>query len=381
MIFKNLLSFKKILLVSTSMCLLPMVSVKAQEIDVDMNLEDFVPEPEVAFNPEEEFFIENDELSEIVEDVTPEIVEDNDLLDVVDFDTAPVPEIVDVDSDDVVVIEDVTNEVVDVVAQPIVELDEVQPEAEVQGAVDPSFPKQNVPYSGTYYDSDSIGPSALGAAAGPRKVDPKYEPGSSFVVVRKSAASSSRQANIVAAQRALKLKRYSSALELYEMLYKKNPRDPQILMGLAVAQQYSGFEESAIATYEELLKKHPRHSGAMVNLMGLFEKRQPAVALQKLRKLWEQDSQNPVVAAQLGLVSAKMGDYEASSRYLGIAASLEPYNALHYYNLAIVMDQAKSHEVAIEYYQKALEVDVARNGGGAIPREQVYDRLAQLRRL
>ena len=422
MMFNRRFSFEKILLVSTSLCLLPITSAGAQEL----NIEDYAVEldvPEVIIMPESDGgLMTNDELSDVLDEVTFEdvtsdvegfttdftsdsfsdfssdvvgdVVEGIVDIEETDFDMAPVPElvvseIVDtstipmVTSDDVIVIEDVTDQVISAAPEPTATLEELQPEpvfAEEQAGNTSDRPK-NVPYSGTYYDSDSIGPSALGASAGPRKVDPLYEPGSSLVVVKKSATSASRQANIIAGQRALKLKRYSSALEIYEKLYKKNPRDAQILMGLAVAQQYSGFEESAIATYEELLKRHSGHSGAMVNLMGLLESRKPGVAVQKLRKLWDRNSQNPAVAAQLGLVSAKVGDLEASSRYLGIAASLEPQNALHYYNLAIVMDQAKSHSTAIEYYQKALEVDVAHNGGGTIPREQVYDRLAQLRRL
>ena len=247
-------------------------------------------------------------------------------------------------------------------------------------AQEPPEPVQ-IPHSGTYYDSDSIGPGDLGAAAGPRKVDPRYEPGSSFVVVRKDSSSSSRQANIVAAQRALKLGRYAAALELYEKLYKKNPKNLQVVMGLAVAQQHNGFNESAIATYEEILKRNPRHAGAMVNLMGLLERNQPQVAYNKLQKLWNKGGQNPSVAAQLGLVSAKLGRYEEASRYLGIASSLEPNNALHHYNLAIVLDQAQSPRFAIESYQKALEVDVSNKSGASLPREQIYDRLAELRRL
>ena len=268
---------------------------------------------------------------------------------------------------------------------PTVELDELvdePPEDVTQDFASQQPPEPVViPHSGTYYDSDSIGPSELGASTGPRKVDPRYEPGSSFVIVKKDASSSSRQANIVAAQRALKLGRYAAALELYEKLYKKNPKNLQVVMGLAVAQQHNGFNESAIATYEEILKISPRHTGAMVNLMGLLERNQPQVAYNKLQKLWNRDGQNPAVAAQLGLVSAKLGNYEEASRYLGIAASLEPSSAQHHYNLAIVLDQAKSPKSAIEYYQKALEIDVSSKNGGSLPRDQIYDRLAELRRL
>ena len=326
---------KKILLMSTCLCMLPVVTVSAQEVSFE-ELE------------EAEFFAESG--------------------------TSSIDEIVQVPLEPIVVAEEI-------VPEPIAQLEALQPEPEIVEAAIEEPQKKVIPHSGTYYDSSSIGPSALGAAAGPRKVDPLYEPGSVFINVQKNASASSRQASIVAAQRALKLGRNSAALELYEKLYKKNPRNTQVLMGLAVAQQRSGFVESAIATYEELLKRDSRHTGAMVNLMGILENRQPEVALKKLYKLWNKNQQNPNVAAQLGMVHAKIGNYEDANRYLGVAASLDPSNALHYYNLGIVSDQAKSHRTAIEYYQKALEVDIAHKGGGAIPREQVYDRLAQLRRL
>lgn len=245
-----------------------------------------------------------------------------------------------------------------------------------------SEPAQPVPHSGQYYDSDSIVPSSdLGGIGGPREVDPRYEPGSSFVVVRKSAGPESPQARMVAAQRALKLGRYSSALELYEQLYKKNPKNRQILMGLAVAQQHSGFRESAIATYEELLTIDPNNTDATVNMLGLLKGQYPSVTYRKLRELWENNSQNPGIAAQLGLTSASVGNIEDAIRYLGIAASLEPNNPSHYYNMAVVTDQAGAYKDAVDLYEKALELDATYGSSRAIPRSQIYDRLSHLRRL
>lgn len=248
---------------------------------------------------------------------------------------------------------------------------------------DPAEPELTpVPHSGQYFDSDTIVPrSSLRSSVGPREVDPKYEPGSSFVVVRKGAGPDSMQAKLVGAQRALKLGRYSSALELYEQLYKKSPRDKNVLMGLAVAQQHSGFTESAIATYEELLAIDPKNTNAMVNMLGLLKTQYPSVAYRKLRDLWEDNSGNPVLAAQLGLTSAAIGNAQDAIRYLGIAATLEPENASHYYNMAVVSDQAGASKDAMELYQKALEVDAAFGASRSIPREQIYDRLANLRRL
>lgn len=242
--------------------------------------------------------------------------------------------------------------------------------------------KQLVPHSGLYFDADAVVPdSVLGVNAGPREVDPKYEPGSRFVVVKKEAGSKTLKAQMVAAERALKLGRYSSALELYEQLYRKNPRSHTVLMGLAIAQQQNGFSESAIATYEELLKHEPKNTEAMVNMLGLIQKQYPAVAYRKLKNLWQKDGRNPAIAAQLGLTSAQSGNTQEALQYLGVAASLEPQNALHYYNMAVVADRAGVSKEALTWYEKALEVDVTFGNSRSIPRDQVYDRLAHLRRL
>ena len=243
----------------------------------------------------------------------------------------------------------------------------------------PGGDENKVPHSGTYYDSDDFVPTAELAA--PREVDPKYEPGSRFVVVKKGAGPNSIPAQIISAQRALSLGRYSSALEMYEQLYKRSPKNKQILMGLAVAQQQNGFSESAITTYEELLAMDPSNTDATINMLGILQTQYPSVAYRKLRELWNNNSQNPGLAAQLGLTSAAVGNAQDAIRYLGIAATLEPNNPSHYYNMAVISDRAGADKDAVDYYQKALEVDVAYGKSSSIPRDEVYDRLATLRRL
>jgi tetratricopeptide (TPR) repeat protein len=238
-----------------------------------------------------------------------------------------------------------------------------------------------IPHSGTYYDATSIGESTTGNSMAPRQVDPRYEPGSSFVVVQKTSGANSIPARITAAQRALSLGRYASALELYDQLYSENPNSKQILMGLAVAQQQSGFNESAIATYEELLKSDPKNIDAMSNMLGLIKTQYPSVAYRRLRDLWEKNSGNANIAAELGLVSSSLGQEQDALSYLGVAVSLEPNNASHYYNMAIISDRAGLNKEAIDLYQKALEVDAAYGASRTIQRDQVYDRLAHLRRL
>lgn len=183
---------------------------------------------------------------------------------------------------------------------------------------------------------------------------------------------------VVAASRALKLGRYDAARDMYEELYKLNPRDTRVLMGRAVLYQKLGETARAIATYEDLLAVAPDNAEAVVNLAGLIRKDRPAVALGKLLDLRQKYPNNAAVAAQLGVAYADSGNLQDAFRYLDRAAQMEPENPQHYFNMAIVSERARDIAGAVSFYEKALEVD-AIQGGQSLPRDVIYDRLTRLR--
>lgn len=238
-------------------------------------------------------------------------------------------------------------------------------------------------HSGQYYDSMALVPDSNlqdAGVTGPRKVDPLYEPGQRFVTVHRGASATSYESQYVAATRAIKLGRYAAGMEMFEKLYKQNHRDERVLMGLAVSQQGAGFIESAARTYEELLALDPDNADAAVNLMGIMKSQYPAVTLQNLMEMRGKFPTNPGIPAQIGLVNAEMQNYDDAIRYLEIAASMDPTNAGHIYNMAIVMDRKGNIREAIRFYQRALELDSAyADNASALPRDQIYDRLSTLR--
>lgn len=239
-------------------------------------------------------------------------------------------------------------------------------------------------HSGTYYDADALVPdSALEAsgAVGPRKVDPAYEVGQKFIVVEKSHSAGSYEAQYVAASRALKLGRYAAAMEIFEGLYSRNHKDPRVILGLAISQQGAGFKESAAHTYEDLLRVQPNNADAIINLMGLMSEQYPSVTMSKLEALRDKYPTNPGVPAQMAMVSAEMKKYDDALRYLEVAASMEPTNPSHIYNMAIINDRAGKTAKAIDLYEESLQLDSAHGGSvNALPRESIYDRLVVLRR-
>lgn len=235
--------------------------------------------------------------------------------------------------------------------------------------------------SDVYYDSLAQVPTgAMATSVGPREINPVLEPASKMIIVSKDRGESSEEALLVSANRALKLKRYDSALEMFDQLYAKNKRDARILMGRAVAQQNMGLNESAIQSYEEILKLKPDNTEALVNMMGLVRSQYPEVALRRLLDLYSQHPNNAGIAAQIGVTNAALGHFDDAMRYLGIASTLEPHNAQHLFNMAVAADRNGNRVQAVQLYERALEVDVMYGASRSVPRESIYDRLSILRR-
>jgi Flp pilus assembly protein TadD len=230
-----------------------------------------------------------------------------------------------------------------------------------------------------FFDAEALVPSGQMAPGAPRKVDPRYEPASKLIVVKKNYNSDTTQAQLVSAERAMKLGRYESALTLYDQLYAKSRRDPRILIGRAAAYQHLGQPEAAIHSYEELLALSPNNVEAQVNMLGLMGQTYPAVALRRLLELSKKYPENVGIAAQVAVVQAELGQYDEALRYLGMAAAMEPKNAGHLYNMAVIADRTGKKKQAIMYYEQALEVDSIYGGSRTIPRDSVFERLAQIR--
>ncbi len=230
-----------------------------------------------------------------------------------------------------------------------------------------------------YYDSAAPPPPGMANVVGPRAVNPVREPGSKFIIVEKNNGPQSTDARVVAADRALKLGHYDAAFDMFDALYKKNPRDPRILMGRAVALQNTGRTEAALKTYDQLLTIDHNNPEALVNMLGILRKEYPEVALRRLMNLHEKYPANAMIAAQVGVTEADQGHLVDAQRFLGMAISMEPNNAQHLFNMAIIEDRAGKKDDAIKYYQQALETDAVYGDSRSVPREQIYDRLSILR--
>ena len=230
-----------------------------------------------------------------------------------------------------------------------------------------------------FFDAEALVPQGEMSREGPRKVNPALEPGSKYMIVRKGPGKESVQAQVVAAERALKLGFHDSALDMFENLYEENKRDQRVLMGKAVALQSLGRFDEAMKTYQELLNLSPENPEVKVNMLGLMATRYPAIALRQLKDLRQDYPEHVGIVAQLAVTEANLGNFREAIKNLGIASSMEPSNASHIFNMAVIADRAGETKTAISYYERALEVDTIYGAGRSIPREAVYERLAHIR--
>jgi len=244
----------------------------------------------------------------------------------------------------------------------------------------PALEVDNKPDDNLFFDAEALVPRGEVAKKGaPRKVSPATEPGSKLIVVKKNYGANSKKAEMIAAERAMKLGRYSAALEMYEAMYAKNKRDPNVLMGRAEAYQRLGDDDFAVQAYEELLNIRPKNVEARVNMLGIISEKYPSVALRQLMDLRKKNNGHVGIVAQIAVAQANLEQYQDAINYLGIAASMEPKNPSHVFNMAVVADKAGEKKKAIEFYEEALEIDTLYGKGEAIPRAAVFERLASLR--
>lgn len=246
------------------------------------------------------------------------------------------------------------------------------------GAV-PALPAEQAIDENVFFDAETLVPEGEMVDVGPIKVDPETQPASKLIIVRENHSANSRQAQLVSADRAIQLGRYESALVIYEKLLLANPNDQDAKVGRAVSLQHVGRSEEAISAYEQILDKRPGNVDARVNMLGLVGSRYPASALAQLGELLQSNPSDTRILSQMAIIQADVGQYNEALQSLGIVAGLEPTNAVHLFNIAVIADRAGKKKEAIKYYEEALDKDTIYGGSRTIPRDTVFERLAQLR--
>ena len=116
----------------------------------------------------------------------------------------------------------------------------------------------------------------------------------------------------------------SKAAESLENARQAFPRNPQILMNLAMLHQENEAPDKAIPSYEKLLEINPRNVIALNNLAWIYYQKGDDRAMELARKAFELKPDNAAIADTYGWILLKAGQIEESLPVLEKAHELQP---------------------------------------------------------
>jgi len=163
---------------------------------------------------------------------------------------------------------------------------------------------------------------------------------------------------------------YDTALGFYDQALKDEPTSVLALLGRGTALQKLGRKDEARLSYERALKVNPDNREALSNLIALEGERAPGEALNRLADLERQYPSFSPIKAQMGLIYARMGDFDGALDYFRRALAVTPDAPMYLYNMALVLDRMGQNEQAVSMYEQVLS---AMSGGRNIPELSAAD--------
>jgi len=116
----------------------------------------------------------------------------------------------------------------------------------------------------------------------------------------------------------------TKAVEALENARQEFPRNPQILMNLAMFHQENEAPEKAIQPYEELLEVTPRNAVALNNLAWIYHQKGDDRAMELARQAYELNPNSAAIADTYGWILFQGGQAEESLPILEKAHELQP---------------------------------------------------------
>jgi tetratricopeptide (TPR) repeat protein len=187
------------------------------------------------------------------------------------------------------------------------------------------------------------------------------------------------QDNVGAGYNALVRGDHEMALGFYERALQQEPRSILAQLGRGAALQKMGRSDEARVSYERVLKIDPQNREALTNLTMIVAEREPGEALKRLQTLERDYPSFSPVKAQIGLVYAKLGQFEPALDYLRRAVSLTPEAPMYNYNLALVLDRLNRHDQAVAIYERVLASAAVGRLPADIPTADIERRVRFLR--
>lgn len=177
------------------------------------------------------------------------------------------------------------------------------------------------------------------------------------IQISKRKLSARSQSSLSAAKKALETGHLENAESAYRQALAQSPGNVTAMSALANVLVQQGNTQEAQALFVETLQKDPENLTAKAGLINLSAADPSNLSAgSELKQLLTEHPQEAYLHASLGNFHARRNEWSSAQASYFEAFTLEPKNPDYAFNLAVGLDQIGKPGIAINYYEKAIEL-------------------------
>ena len=190
-----------------------------------------------------------------------------------------------------------------------------------------------------------------------QQVLPTKTQAKSGIQISKRKLSARSKSSLSAAKKALEVGNLADAESAYRQALTKSPGNVTAMSALANVLVQQGNTQEAQALFVETLQKDPENLTAKTGLINLSAADPSNLSAgSELKQLLTEHPQEAYLHASLGNFHARRNEWPSAQASYFEAFALDPENPDYAFNLAIGLDQIGKPDIAIKYYEKAIEL-------------------------
>ncbi|MFL6658189.1 MAG: tetratricopeptide repeat protein [Massilia sp.] len=167
----------------------------------------------------------------------------------------------------------------------------------------------------------------------------------------------------------------AAARSQYQRVLQSEPDNRDALLGMAAIAVNRGQAAEAGSFYARLLELDPTDAEAAAGLASV-ERSDPAQSESRLKKVLAASPQNGAALFALGNVYAQQARWPEAQQSFFSAFGVAPTNADYAFNLAVSLDKLNQKKLALDYYQRTLQL--AQQGPANVNQAVVKERIRLL---
>lgn len=198
---------------------------------------------------------------------------------------------------------------------------------------------------------------------------------SDSIQIRRTNASLQLNPTLSGAYQAFTAGDLNSANSQYQKVLQQEPNNRDALLGIAAIAVNRGQNAQAGSFYNRLLELDPNDAEASAGIASL-DQNDPSRAESRLKKILAKNPNSAATLFTLGNVYAEQSRWSEAQQFYFRAFGAAPGSADYAYNLAISLDKLDQPRLALEYYQRALQL--SQKSGGNLDKTTVINRIQAL---